>query len=501
MLFSSARLFSLAGCLALLASCTLGPDYKRPQSHADQLSAFAHADAQANAAVSSDDAASMSAWWRSLDDPLIDAYVEQLLAQNFDLRMAAERVVQAQQGLVAQSGARYPRISADASASRRFIPGASLAAQQGGNVPGGALPDRFYIDDYGMNVNVSWTLDVFGRVRRGIEAADARFLAGVNEYEALQHALIAQLVQRRLGIAIQNDLLSLAQENVVNRQEFSDMIRDRYDLGTASVAAADVYLAQENVASVKGDVHAFERQRSDEILLLESLLGQAPGSIRQDAVGFARVDVPDVAPMVVPFALLDRRPDVGAAALRFKAANAEIGVAIADLYPSFSIGAALGVSAPSSRNLISSENLTGSLLGSIMARLFEGGALRANIRIKESQARELALNYEKVVMDALREVESHLMAEQQLAQELALMRESVAALERAEAATLDRYQRGLSNVRQFLDTQQRRYLMAQQLVRLEGQFWQNRVALFLALGGDWVEGVPQVAAFEVQDEE
>jgi NodT family efflux transporter outer membrane factor (OMF) lipoprotein len=483
--------------MILLASCTLGPDYKRPQTVVENVASYSSEQV-------APETASMSHWWQRIDDPMIEQFVDQLLAENLDLRMAAERVLQAQEGLNAQRGGQYPRVSAEGSGQRRFTPGAALAAQQGGGTAG-LLPDRLYIDDYRADLTVSWTLDVFGRVRRGIEAADARYTAGMDDYEALQHALIGQLVQQRISIAIQNELLSLAQDNVTNRQQFYDLVRRRYDLGTSGASVADIYLAEENVASVKGDVHAFERQRSDAMLLLDVLLNQKPGVTREVATKFEPIEVPLDVPLGVPFDLLDRRPDVRAVANRFRAANAEIGIAIADLYPSFSIAGTLGLTSPTSRNFVSADNLTGSFLGSVMARLFEGGALRANIRLRESQARELALNYEKVVLDALREVESLLIAERELVRELEYMQQSVAALEKAEAATLDRYQRGIGSVRNYLETQQRRYAMSQALLQLEGQRWQNRVALYLALGGDWIDATQPIQSvrlqLEVSDEE
>jgi outer membrane protein TolC len=189
----------------------------------------------------------------------------------------------------------------------------------------------------------------------------------------------------------------------------------------------------------------------------------------------------------LPVDLLDRRPDLRASELRLAAADAEIGVAMADLYPGLTLGGNIGVSGNQAGNLFSADQLAGSLLLTITSRLFEGGALRANIRLQESEARELSARYAGNVLGALREVETALKAEQELEKEMDSLQQSLQAVRKAESISLTRYQEGIESLRAYLEIQQRRYLVEQSWLRLLQEKWNNRITLYLALGGDWVQ--------------
>lgn len=468
----------------IVAGCSLAPEFMRPETVVEEVKQFRHGpqaveDAQRGAA--------MTAWWERINDPLLMTYVSRLKQHNLSLKEAGERVLQARARLDVQQGDWFPQLSANNQANRSFRPVNSIG------FPGAQGADRFFNTVVNSELQASWQLDLFGRVRSAVDAAEATLQASEADRQALLHSLIADVMRRRVAIATTQTLLELAKEAQENRQTIYDAARKRYRLGSRNTALSDVYLAEENLRAATTDVNALQRQLTDERYRLDVLLGQPPGTNAAHAARFPLMPPPRDVALCVPAALLDRRPDLRASALRAKAANADIGVAMANLFPDLTISGNYGVSGRTFQGLYSSEQLAGSILGSITARLFEGGTLRANIRLREAQARELAAAYAGDVLTALREVETALSAEVRLREEVEQQRRSVTALRNADTINEARYRRGVIPLQEWLDTQQRRYAAEQQWRRLQQQLWNNRVALYLALGGDWLPAEEQDA--------
>lgn len=454
-----------------VSACTVGPDYKRIETAADRSAGYI------NASDENKKHFTMSKWWERIGDPLLDTYVEQLLGQNLALKEAGERMIQARERVNTERGGYFPTLSADGSASRSFSPGLDDSFGQ---------TERVYTTSYEAGLNTSWEIDLFGKIRRSVASAEAGFEATVYDREALIHALIADMLNRRIAIAVNKNLLDFAKKNAENRKQIHDLVKRRYDLGVGGTTLADVYLAEENYTTVRAEIHEFERLLADETYRLDLLLGQPPGTTDPLQSDFPLLPPPLDVPVRLPADLLDRRPDLKASELRVKSETADIGVAVADLYPSLSLGGSIGFTGNGTNNLFTAEQLAGSIFASVMTRIFEGGALRANIRIQASEARELAAVYANDVLEAMREVETALKAEQELDRELGNTQRSVDALRRAEQISEDRYVRGIQTLRDLLDTQQRRYSAEQNLLRTQQEKWNTRVSLYLALGGDWL---------------
>lgn len=471
------KFYAAIAVTIMLSACTLGPDFLRPVTSASNDGSFL------NAANQPENPQSMNAWWTRINDPLLNTYVEQLLAENLSLKQASERVIQAAERSDIESAALLPSLQADGGASRRFTPGSSFNS-------GTVTNNRTYTNSLDVGLSASWEVDLFGRIRRSTESARASFKASIYDREALAHSLIADILQRRVAIATTAELRKLAVQNAQNREQFSDIVERRYELGAQETSAADVFLARENYASVQADIHEFERLLSEEIYSLDVLLGQTPGTTNPLVSNFPVLPAPMDVAVCVPASLLDRRPDLRASELRVKAANADIGVAIADLYPTLNLGASLGFSDnEATSNLFSAEQLAGSILADIMMPLFNNGALRSNIRVQESEARELAAAYAEDVLEAMREVETALKAETELNKQLENLKTATESLRSAETISEDRYQRGVISLSDFLDIQQRRYATEQTYLRLQQVKWNTRIALYLALGGDWLSPI------------
>jgi NodT family efflux transporter outer membrane factor (OMF) lipoprotein len=426
----------------------------------------------------------MARWWERLEDPVLNDYIETLLANNLSLREASERVIQATERANIQRGGLFPGIAANAQARRSFTPTNSFATQSLGVFD---TDRRVYNTNLNAELAVSWQADLFGRIRESVKAAEVGMIASQYDREALLHSLLADLVNRRVAVAVTSRLLALAREVGNNQQGIYDLVKRRYDLGTATTRLSDVYLSEENLRTVQTDISLFERQLVAEQYRLDILLGQVPGSTSPSVEGFSLLPPSRDVASCLPIDLLDRRPDLRASGLRVLAAESEISVAMADLYPGLNLGATIGVTGDRAGDLFSSEQLAGSILASITSRLFEGGRLRANIRLQEAEARELSSRYAANALDALREVETALYAEQALQRELAVQEQSLVAIRNAEELSLSRYRQGIEPLRDYLDIQRRRYLIEQTWLRLLQDTWSNRILLYLSLGGDWFD--------------
>jgi NodT family efflux transporter outer membrane factor (OMF) lipoprotein len=398
------------------------------------------------------------------------------------LQEAGERVIQARERANIERGRDKPSLSADGSASRSFAPSNTASSK------------RLYTTSYGAELNASWQIDLFGKIRRAVESSDASFKASVYDRHALTHALIADLLNRRIAVAINKNLLELAQKNAQNRADISKLVKRRYNLGVRKTALADVYLAEENATNVLADTHQFERLLADQVYRLDVLLGQVPGTTQPERTDFPLLAEPLDVPLCLPADLLDRRPDLKASELRLKAANADIGVAVSDLYPSLSLGASIGFCCIKTNNLFRADRLAGSILSRLTTRLFEGGRIRANIRLQESELRALVAAYSQDILDAMREVETALKSEQELDLELENTQQSVDALRKAEQLSQERYIRGILTLKEYLDIQQRRYVAEQGMLNIQQLKWNARIALYMALGGDWLQDEANVEA-------
>jgi len=454
-----------------MSACTAGTYLPNPSQWIQSSSSFVNADA-----VYDTPQESMSFWWERIDDPILHDYVEAMLMDNLSIEQASERVIQAQKRANITRGAFSPSLSVDSAAGRSFT-------SDGG--------DRSYSSSYGADLNAAWEIDLFGKIRKSVEAADANFKASLYEREALSHALIAELFQRRIAIGVNHKLLALARDNADNREKIYQIVQRRYESGVRNTSAADVYLAEENYVSVKSDISRFDRMIADGIYELDVLLGQVPGTSVNDLHAFNMLPAPLDVAVCLPADLLDRRPDLRASALRIKAANADVGVAVADLYPSLNLAGSIGFDDNDLSNILSADRMVGSILGNITARIFEGGALRANIDLQKSEARELIAAYGEDVLEAMRDVESALKAEQTLNEELKNLKRGFEALEKAEDVAEERYIRGILTLTEFLDVQQRGYIAEQNYLNAQQAKWDARISLYLALGGDWLGRNPE----------
>lgn len=456
----------------VVSSCNFSPKYIR------DISLFSQKKDYDNALQEKLSANELVNWWDRLKDPLTSKLIKKLLSQNLTLKEASERVIQAREFSIIQGATKIPTVNLDNGASRSFATVQSpISGEQ----------KKQYTNKFNANLNVSWQIDLFGKLKSARESAEANELAAEYDLQGITQTLIADLVNKRVSIYLNSKLLQLSRENTKNAEKLYLATKKRYELGARNIKLANLYMAKENYESSKKDIYQYERLVADEIYKLDVLLGQTPGSIRKSSLT-RKIQLPaSINTSGVPLQLLDRRPDLKSAEIKIVAANADIGVAVADLYPNLLINSGIGYSSDKVNNLFISENMSGSILGQITTRIFAGGALKSNIKIKESKARALSASYSNKILSAIQEVESNLKTENKSLLDYKTQKSSLKLFERTEKQMGVRYIRGIESLNKLLESRKKTYNAHKLLIASEYKLWQSRIALYLSLGGDWLE--------------
>jgi multidrug efflux system outer membrane protein len=471
------RLVLITSILLATAGCAVGPRYTRP----DVKLPDTHRGATETAA----DRASLAdlEWAALFDDPALTALVTTALRENFDLRIAAERVQQARAVARIADSERYPTIGASAGVATR---GASRE---------GATPIAEGVDrdvTFGeAGVSFSWELDVWGRVRSQSEAARARYLASEEGRRAVATILVGDVIETYLSLRALDLELDIARRTTDVASEGLRLTRARQERGVGN--NLDVRQAEQLLYIARGQVAAAERAIAQREHALSLLLGQAPGDIARGRALEALAAPPQV-PAGLPSALLERRPDIRQVEQELIAATADIGAAKAEYFPRISLTGLLGVQSRSLAGLVSSgAGLWSAGLGAA-APIFNAGRTGANVRYAEAVQRELIVRYQRSIHGALRDVADALSAYRKTGDQRLEQQQLVEALAASARLSRQRYEGGIDNYLQVLDAQRNLFQGELDLARLRQQELASVVQLYRALGGGWTPGTAAIVA-------
>lgn len=474
---------SLLACIVtMLAGCMVGPDYTRPQTVGETAHEYVYAGEHPQ---DTNDVAPVGRWWQRFGDPLTTQLVSVALENNYDLKAAAARVLQAQAVLAEAGGRRLPEISTSFSRtktrSNTFPPGSYSPF---GVRQSQVIKARTYRPEF----SISYVLDLFGKLRRMERAAWADLLAAEANEHAITNSLIASVINARINIATIQRQLAIARANTENTRSTLGFIERRYErVGKAQGAGPlDVGMARENLEASKSAEIIVELSLASTQNALDVLLGRTPGSSEQLPLTLS--GLPDLVPVPVgvPALLLDRRPDVRAAELALQSSSEQIGVSIAQLFPDLTLTGSLGWQSYKSDDIFVEEAYVYSTVFRAIQPLFKGGQLIARVDAAKARYTELAANYAQTVLTALREVEDALVNERLLEGRYEILEDWLKEAVTAETIAQRRYRLGLEQLITVLETERRRRLAEDELNRIKGELWTCRVNLFLALGGDWV---------------
>jgi NodT family efflux transporter outer membrane factor (OMF) lipoprotein len=345
----------------------------------------------------------------------------------------------------------------------------------------------------------SWEIDVFGRIRRQVEAADATTQASVEAYRDVLVSLYAETALAYVNVRASQERLRIANANVEAQEDTLQLTKDRFDSGL--VSALDVAQAESNLANTYSLIPVVERDINEGLNRLAVLLGEYPGALHAELDDEVPIpQEPEEVAMGLPTELLRQRPDVRRAERLLASQTAQIGVATADLYPTFSLAGLLGLEALSAGDLASGDSVTWNVGLPIHWNIFSGGRIRSRIRAEEARTNQALATYEQTVLYALEESENAMVAYVKEVQRRERLSQAVNATQRSLALVLTQYTAGLTDFQNVLDTQRTLLLREDDLAVAEGAVIGNLVRLYRALGGGWdPDTAPQPMAPDTED--
>jgi len=466
--------------IASLAACApVGPDFVRTDAeHNEQWSEIFHDEFQFEAQDS-------VAWWQVLDDPILNQLVDLTRQQNNNIKIAGLRVLEARAALGIAVGNQYPQSQA-VSASATAVG----ASESNANTTAGDLSFL----QYNVGVGASWEADFWGRFRRGIESADANLLATLASYDDALVLLTAQVVDVYAVIRTAEFQLRIGRENLALQQRSYDIVEVLYRHGESS--ELDVQQAETLLLSTKATIPGFEITLRQGHHALSTLLGMPPADMTA-VIGTGHIPViPEEIMVGVPADLLRQRPDVRRAEYLAMAQNAQVGVATANLYPSFSIAGSLGLAAGGNTDttrtgdsgigeLFRAESLTYSIGPSFVWPFLNYGRIKNNIRVQDARLQQALIQYRETVIQAAREVEDAMVLYVGSQQQDEILTASVISAKRSSELSMLRYKEGFADYQRVLDAQQKLFGQQQRYVANKGAAIRSIAQVYRALGGGW----------------
>ena len=512
----------------LFGACSVGPNFHAPQAevpaqwHDPQQAASAPAPAAGASRASGGAVASVPAmdsdpdprWWRSFADPTLDGLIERAGRGNLDLQEAVLRIVEARtqeqsaaaQGLpnVRASGSyqreqlgakgflesagvynKVDQLGAPNSPINAIAPGAGAAVESGANNVLNELTSPINLWQVGFDA--SWELDLFGRVRRSVEAAHAQTEEALESRNDALVSLEAEVAQTYMQLRGAQALRQITQSLVDQQDEIVRLTQSQAKVGLAS--ELDVKSAAAQLAQTQAQLPQYDQQIEQALNGLSYLLGEPPGSLATELSAPAAVPpVPPAVPVGLPSTLARRRPDIRRAEASLHAATADVGVAVAQFYPDISLTGQVGTRATNASGLTHWSSLFYSFGPSISLPIFEGGSLVANLHLSQAQQQQAALEYRKTVLMALRDVDNALAVYRTDQARRAALGDSVAALQASFELARDSYRKGLVTFINVLDAERQLSDAQQQYTQGTTQVSTDLVALYKALGGGWQAG-------------
>jgi len=460
------RAWTLLALSSLLSACkVVGRDYQAPSAdlpgawRAEPAAAFQQSPAE------------LAAWWRELRDPQLAGFVERAVGEGLELRSALARVRQARALRGSAAAERWPSVDGTASYQRR---------SESENTPIGAFaPDN---DQVTAGLEASWEVDLWGRVRRSVEAADADLEASIEDARDVAVTVAAETARAYVDLRAFQSRLAIARQNVALQEETRELVRGRFEAGL--VGERDVAQASINLEATRSRVPALEVGLRAAENRLAVLTGRPPGTFAQELAEERPIPrPPERIATGLPADLLRRRPDVRAAERRLAAEVARIGVAQGDLYPRLTLSGTLGYAADDVSELSESESGFFGFGPSLRWNLFDGGRLRALVRVQDARAEEARLAWEQAVLAALEEAEN---ARTAFAREQ-VRRDFLAAAtgeaRRAVELARTQYGEGLTDFLAVLDSERALAELEDQLSASDAAVTTGLITLYQALGG------------------
>jgi outer membrane protein, multidrug efflux system len=453
--------------LLFLGGCKVGPDYAKPELEMPN--------AWHTRAVEGlqDGSAPLETWWLAFDDTMLTDLIQQARDGNLDLKTAYARIGEFRARLGVAAGQYWP-----------FIDAAGAYSRSKASEADGVALNTNETDFFSNGLDASWEMDLFGRIGRSVESSKASMEASLEDYRDVLVSLYSQVAQNYIQLRTQQTRIRYAKNNVAAQEKILELTQKRRQAGL--VPELDVQQATLILDSTRSSIPLLYQEEIQTIYRLSILLGKHPGTLMTAlSAGSDIPNWPDQITVVLPIELLRQRPDIRRAERVLAAQTADIGVATAALYPSFSLSGTFALEAVHADEAGNWDSRAWGLGPAVRWNLFDGNRIRNNIRVREFLAEQAMLNYEQTVLLALEEVENALVAFEQEQIRLQTIQRTVASAQKSVDLVTELYQKGLTDFQNVLDMQ--RTLVTQQdlMANSEGAVANNLVRMYTALGGGW----------------
>ena len=451
-------------CLAL-GGCLVGPDYRRPVLDTPQDWRFGEKETRELADT---------AWWEQFRDPVLNELIAVALRENKDLKIAAARVEEFRGRYGVVRAAQFPRAGAGASVSGERSTGRGQTP-----LPASA-PNPTEL--YQANVFASWEIDLWGKLRRGSEAARADFIASEEGKRSVVLSLVASVAGAYVNLRDLDRQLEIAQRTAKSREESYKIFLLRFQAGYVS----DLELSQVNslYQQALATVPALEKSISQQEDALSLLLGRNPGQVARGKLIDA-LEVPAV-PAGLPSSLLERRPDLRQAEQELIAANAQIGVARAQYFPSISLTGLFGWESIRLSQLFTGPARMWNWTAPVSQPIFTAGSIGAGVKIAKAIREEALFNYQRAVQSAFRDVDDALIDQRSTREQLKAQTRQVEALRSYASTARLRYENGYTSYLEVLDAERSLFDAELAYTQTTGGLLQALINLYKAMGGGWV---------------
>lgn len=479
------RGIALMGAVCLVvAGCAVGPDYQRPQTEVPAAWEGVAPPTPSEPSVATARPAVLVEWWKAFDDPTLTSLVERAISANLDMRLAEARVRQARAARGVAAAGLWPTVNASATYQRSLSGGARGSSIT--TTTGTRSRNLEEVDLFQDGLDAAWELDIFGGVRRNIEASQADLQAAVEDRRDVLVSLIGELGTDYINLRGFQQQIAIARKNLEAQEHTAEITRRRHDVGFAS--GLDVANAVAQVATTRSQIPVLESSARAAIYSLSILLGGEPAFLLKelDTEGPIPPTPPEV-PVGLPSDLLRRRPDIRRAEAQIHAATARIGVATADLFPKFSLTGSFGYSGNTASSLTHWENRFWAFGPTATWSIFDAGAIRWNIEVQNAIQEQTLLTYQQTVLTALKDVETALIAYAKEQEHRMILAEAVTNNQKAVDLSLKLYTAGRIDFLNVLNAQRSLYISEDALVQSVRNVSGDLIALYKALGGGWEE--------------
>jgi multidrug efflux system outer membrane protein len=487
------RVTLLIGSLLLLVGCAVGPDFKRPSpqvpAHWSSPGAVDRPDAGARDSTTEERDADLQRWWSDFNDATLSSLIERALATNLDLRLTVLRIEESRAQRAVTAASLWPSLSADASYTRTRLSettptGAVFTSFDHVSIPGVtgiSIPNPY--NQYQLGAEASWELDFFGRVRRSVEVADANVASSVEDQHAAAVSLLGDVARSYLDLRGAQRSAASARESIAITRELLELSRQRRAAGLTS--EVDVVEAAAELSSTQAQLPAFELAITQDINQLSRLLAREPDALRAELESVAPIPaVPASVPIGLPASLARRRPDIRKAEADLHAATAQIGVAVAALYPSITLTGAGGMQSETTSELTQWASRFFSFGPALELPMFDRGRWQT-VSLQRVREKEAAIAYANTILNALQEVENARAAYDGDQDRHAWLQNTVAQNRDALELTRARYRSGVESFIEVLDAERTLRQNELSLAQSETAVSEDLVALYRALGGGW----------------